>query len=65
MGCSKGLIFRCDICGETAPARLGTFLPRGWSGRGTEGGFCICASCRQAIEKTKKEVGGARKNGQP
>lgn len=64
MGCSKGLIFRCDICGETAPARLGTFLPRGWSGQSTEGGFCICASCWQAIEKTKKEVDGARKNRQ-
>lgn len=65
MGCSKGLIFRCDICGETAPARLGAFLPRGWRGQSMEGGFCICASCRQAIEMTKKEVDGARKNGQP
>lgn len=65
MGCSKGLIFRCDICGETAPGRLGDFLPAGWQGQRVEGGFCIYASCLQAIEKAKKEVDGARKNGQP
>ena len=56
-------VFRCALCGATAPAEMWEdmpfglrFLPRGWVGSERKGGECYCEECKEALRAVKREM---------